>query len=618
MKKYIPIFILFIFSIFFLAGCSDEERFFTIDNVTINAFIQEDGTIHVEEYFSYTFHGSYEGMTRAIESDVHGFEAFITDESGRTIEPLETEEEDGTYKIYSDSTDEKKNVSYQYAIEGSVKKYTDVADLRYAFFDESNETDLHQVEISIHPPENNMSNTHYFLHEDETGKLSSNGQSLVYNNSLLESGEQSLIRFVFPAEQLPNMEMSSEKMMEDVILANEAELVERKASLNENMEKIVPIIIILIGVVSITTILMLIFHPFRYRGDKSVDALIRLLEKTDPLFVKYLFGQGYLSEESFIAALFSLKQRGVVKLQKVPSEVTKDKNTFRFTWVKDEAEVDAADQYLRTWLFTESDDAGDYFLLESVLDHKSESDEVKKEKAEHFQSHFSKWTELVKKREGFQESRKPFKAYSFLSIPILLASFGLYYYFTTIDTISATEQWVLPLITGVITIIALVFNRNKWVLYAYYFMIIIMTAIGFSFTPAIIWTLVFYGISFIALLSVPARYWNKETRKLKFAIKTANKLLKNDRYPVDANEEKIERRLEYAIVLGNSEAYAKRCGKEVDAMNWEANLPLLANPAFATAAFNSTDFSLYTATLSSSSNTTNTTSSTGGGGAGAF
>ena len=621
MRKLIPAFLL-LFILFFITACAEEDSF-SIDNVTIDARIAEDGVVHVREVFTYTFDGSYEGMTRSIGSDVNDFEAYLTEGndpaiSTENLDALSIEEEDGAFKIYSDSTDETKRVLYSYQVEGSVEKYADIAELEYAFFDESNETDLNNVEISIYSPAGEITDqTHYFLHEDETGKITAAENGIHYTNPVLHAGDNSMIRFIFPAKQLKAMEADKDKMMEDKILAEERELAERGENLEANMESAVPILWVLLGAVIVAAIFLLIFHPNRYQGDKSLDSLLRLLEKTDPLFVKYLNNYLHLPSESFIAALFSLKQRGIISLEEVPSRIKKEDSTFRFTWITENAGLDMADTYLRNWLFTEKDGQGEYFLLESLVDNEEESEAVKEEKAEEFQNNFDNWAGLVKGRESFQDLRNPFRGFPLFSIPLVICSYGLFYYFTTIDTISQTEQWLMPVVLAVLAIAALLFNRNKWVLSGYYVIALFVTGIGFTLTNAVILTLIFLFLSFAALMVVPAYYWNKDIKKLKYAIKTAYSLFKKKRYPIGSDPDKIERRLEYAIVLGAGESYGEQCGKADDFSQLKAYYPLFNNPVYATTAFSTNNLILYTAAIQSSTST-NTTSSTGGGGAGAF
>src|SRR5699024_6024040 len=125
------------------------------------------------------------------------------------------------------------------------------------------------------------------------------------------------------------MELAKDKQMQEKILAAEQDLEERQAQLNENMEKITPIIWVFIGAVIIVAIFMLVIHPIRYRGDKGIDGFIQLLEKTDPLFISYMDLNASLYGQSVIAALFSLKQRGIITLLEVPSVIDKKETTFR-------------------------------------------------------------------------------------------------------------------------------------------------------------------------------------------------------------------------------------------------------------------------------------------------
>src|SRR5699024_10652349 len=143
------------------------------------------------------------------------------------------------------------------------------------------------------------------------------------------AGDRSEIRLIFPAEELSDMKITKNKQMEDKILSAELELVERAEHLDQNMEKMVPAMWLFIAVVIILGIVLLRIHPNRYRGNKSVDEFAQLLEETDPLFVSYLNLNGYLQDNSVIAALFSLKQRRMITLEEVASTIDQDKTTFR-------------------------------------------------------------------------------------------------------------------------------------------------------------------------------------------------------------------------------------------------------------------------------------------------
>ena len=74
---------IFIFSLLIVAGC-DGDRTFTIDEVGIDAQIDEAGNMQVTEVFTYTFDGEFKGTTRVINADVENFRAYLTDNPSPT------------------------------------------------------------------------------------------------------------------------------------------------------------------------------------------------------------------------------------------------------------------------------------------------------------------------------------------------------------------------------------------------------------------------------------------------------------------------------------------------------------------------------------------------------
>src|SRR5699024_2831031 len=626
-----------ILTIMILPACSDEGRSYSIDQVKIDAQIEDNGVIQVRELYTYTFDGSFEGMTRSVFSDVDNFKAFETYATDPTIETdgLEElkvekdEDDDQLLKIHTASENETKSVLYSYEVNGSVKKYADVADLKYSFFDESNETDLQNVDIAIRTPGNSSSeNFHVFLHADNNGELIQTENSVQYKVPELEAGETSEMRLIFPAEQLPNAEILSDEEMGADILAEERELAKRRSNLHENMQEVTPFIwLVMLGAVGIA-IFLLIVHPNRYQGDKSIDKLIRELEKKDPLFVKYIDLNENLDEEGFIAGLLSLKQRDILKLEEVAcpfkanDEEDEGETTLRFTYIEEHAELDQADNFLIEWLFTEKDEQGCYFLLDSVIAQDEESDDEKEEKAERFQKQFRKWKELVDSREAYQDLRRSFHGFPVFSILTVLASFGLIYQFTKIDLLSSTEQWMIPLLFGVFAFVVMIFCKNKWVITAYYLAAVTISMVFFSATNELFLLILCLSVTWIALMIVPSYVWREDVKVLKKAINTAYHEFKKKRYPVDANPEKIERRLEYAVILGAGKEYGEQCGESEKIKKWRtafsSSYPLLNNPG-AVSMFDSNYLILYTTSVgSSASSNSSTTSSTGGGGAGAF
>src|SRR5699024_2783297 len=407
----------------FVAGCSDDDRSYTIDDVTIDASINNDGTISVRELFTYTFSGEYNGTTRSIHSDEQGFEAYeaddMTDVTGSTdtLRRLKTEydSDNDMYKTFITSVDETKHVLYTYDVNGSVKKYNDVGTILYTFFDKSNESDLHHVSITFHPPSGNMSEeTYAFLRDSDLDKLQETRDGIHYETDLLKKGESAPIRFIFPSEELANQNPTEEIDMKEKLLAEEKELADRYANLDDNMATIKPFIWWGFPIIIILFFTYASKHPSSLDEEDNPQIVQELLETSDPLYIKFLSvnESGFkpsIPNESLIAALFSLRRRGIITIEKVTKEKDNNEETFRFTWMESFTKVDNADQHLKNWLFTQNDSNGAYFYLEDITHQKDDDTKKEREKVKWFSEGLKTWKELVWEREDYQNMKIPFR-----------------------------------------------------------------------------------------------------------------------------------------------------------------------------------------------------------------
>src|SRR5699024_5053771 len=121
---------------------------------------------------------------------------------------------------------------------------------------------------------------------------------------------------------------------------------------------------------------------------------------------------------------------------------------------------------------------------------------------------------------------------------------------------------------------------------------------------------------------VPSYVCREDVKVFYKSINTAYHDFKSKCYPVDSYHEHIERRLEYAVILGAGKEYGEQCCESEKIKKWRtafsSSYPLLNNPG-AVSMFDSNYLILYTTSVgSSASSNSSTTSSTGGGGAGAF
>lgn len=622
MKKVVA-FLTIILSMIMLVSCG-EDRSYTIDKVSIFAYITESGTINVRERYTYSFDGSFDGLTRDIQSSTSDFNAYLLPshdlesiDDADDVQQLSTELENHEYKIYTKSQDETKTVLYTYEIHGSIEKYKDIGKLHYSFFNKDNQTDINDLMIAIVLPESvNMDDLHMFLREEGNGSIEEYTNALVYTNDLLPAKEDSYMTFLFPSSLLSEMDITENESMLAQTLEEENDWQNRATHLTERFSTLKIILMMLVVFIIFITSYNIYIHPIRKREDYDEATLIQLFENTDLFFIEYiesLFLQ--LNDKAVISALFSLKTRGIIRIEKVSSNKGKTESTMRFTWIDYSKEIDEADQYLQDWLFTEGSDGVKRFALEEIIDDETEAAKKRKKKGKEFESHIKEWKKLVLKRDSYQHVRHPYQLYKWISMLFVLISSSVFYYFITIDLLNPTEQLGLKIMIGLSTLIAIIFSRNKFVLFFYYVLIATLSILYFSMYSAGVWVVVFYFITLIASLSIPAYYWTDEVAPIKHAINKASELMREQKYPVGTDTTIIENRLLLAIVLNQGKKYAKQINQEEIMQKLKVNSVMLANTDFVLDSIR--DMSIYSSSGDGGSSSSGGSSS-GGGGAGAF
>ncbi|WP_396266060.1 DUF2207 domain-containing protein [Halobacillus salinarum] len=128
---------------------------FSIDQTQIDAYLQEDGNVKVQEQHTYSFEGQFNGITRTlIPKKGTAIKNFKAEEKGRS---LKIKKDGSFYKVYRSGSDESVTITLSYTIENGVEVYSDAAQFYWPFFDKSNESTYHELSITIHPP--NLSKT---------------------------------------------------------------------------------------------------------------------------------------------------------------------------------------------------------------------------------------------------------------------------------------------------------------------------------------------------------------------------------------------------------------------------------------------------------------------------
>nr|WP_275695701.1 DUF2207 domain-containing protein [Fredinandcohnia sp. SECRCQ15] len=413
------LFLLIFLILLIINPVSTLAKSFTIDKVDIRAFILEDGDLYVEELYSYTFDGSFNGTTRSIGDDDHSgvvfFEGYLAPDdiqiesmNHEKMKRLKVEREDLTFKIHTKSKDENKKVFYRYRIKDATTKFRDTGHFYWRFFDEMNETDLHHLRIQL-ALINDQSATHkgqIFLHDLTGGKINMSKQhGIVYENELLPAEKTVEIRYLFPQDFLKEAEYTEDTTMLSTFLEEEEayqKQLEKRSKWNSTAETINSFVVVIV----ILLILFIIFSWVLKLLTKGVR--LQNLEDMDSLLLTAVYRKGILKHIDLVSSLFRLEQNGVLKMERVRARAAylEDQNapnhTFLFTVIKDNASLREYEEELIRWLFVTNDKGQKTFSIDRLpfqtsIEKRENQRYVKENKQaeKNFHETFQKWAEMV-------------------------------------------------------------------------------------------------------------------------------------------------------------------------------------------------------------------------------
>ena len=223
---------------------------FSINNVQIDAFLQKNGDVIVEEKFTYEFDGEFNGITREIVpkegAKIINFNAY------ENKKQLVVERKDDLYKIYRKGDSETISIDITYQIIGGMEKYEDGAQFYWPFFDKRNESDYLNLTITIHPPRE--TNDVLALGYDtayKKEKILEDG-SVIFQMRTVLSGENGDIRVVYDKNLFTTLE-SKEGTIRNKVLSEierlkieEQKYIETRSSLKNIGNVFLPIFFIFI------------------------------------------------------------------------------------------------------------------------------------------------------------------------------------------------------------------------------------------------------------------------------------------------------------------------------------------------------------------------------------
>lgn len=608
-----------------------DDRSFIIEQVDIYVEVDEDGVMHVSEYSTYNFSGSFKGTERSLLGEVSNFKGYEVSPdvdheniSSEDMEELTVRNEDDLYRIYISSEDEKRTVLYTYDIHDEIKKYADVAEVGFDFYPKSNNADIGELNITWDVRNAPEEDIHAFLHGDEGATVQVNPSEVSYHHNQFKSGMSAEVRIIFPANVVSDLPLKKDKHMEEKIIQDETTLMEKKELYLDRLQSIFPYA--LVGLLLLIIVLRWRgkVHPnhYHFKEEEGPEDHLDFLEKTDPLFVTFIQANGHvgLKYESIITALFSLKRRGIISMKETPFKEDPSKMTYVFYWENESSGTDEVDAYLRTWLFTEKENGMDTFYLETIIYDENEKPDIITEKKRHFTTHFDEWIEMVKNREAFSGWYEPYKPFKYLSLILTGITFIICLYTLSITPITTLTFQILIGGISVLTMVSLIWCWNKWILSSYYFTILITLVFALKWSVLILPFLGIVFLSWFGVLVISSREWEPEIAKLDAVLYYAKQKFSQKKYPLSDDAEKNERKFELAVTIGETKSFADQLGKEfaIESVK-EYYTPMVHHPEFVVSRLYLQKLVFYSAMTHIPGSTSMGSSPTSGsGGAGAF
>lgn len=636
----IPIFL------FFLFPTKADARSFTIDAIDINAFIYPDGDLYVEELYTYTFDGSFNGTTRIIGDDdfkgvafFEGYQVPHDAEMGKItpemVTPLRIEIEDYTYKVHRSYKDETEKVFYRYRLKDVMRKYEDIGEFYWRFFDEMGDEDLNHLRIFVQLAEDDQlpDDSHGFLHDLTNGKMEMTDKGLYYENEKLPGGEPFELRLLFPSNYLSEMDYTEQREMLPTLLQEEADYQERLTTRNQWLpisENISFAIFIALFIFA----LYAIFYPkrlLRFFG-KATD--FTEIEKMDSFTLTALHRKLRFVPEDINAVLFQLYQKGYVSVERIPTsqELLKDvlapNYTFTFILEKKPSDLPDHEQYLIDWLFTETENGKRSFSLDQIplrinqnpkLDWQKRAERAKQTKQ--FGKHFKEWKKRASKDSELYQWIKPVKArkiFNFGIIPIWLLWCFVNLYMGMGDRQDVYLGGTAMAFGYSMLIVLWKGERVISTLY-FAFLLIAFSVIGLdSGMEHLHATTVPLLLISAFLPNVTPTYYAMSYFK---GMKKWVKGLKKKQLQLPSEQRELEITFQHAIALGQAHLFKGVYGEQIEATTTSELYPFLIAP-METASIYSYYSSGFRSTYSSSSSSGGSSGSSGGsgggGGAGAF
>ncbi|WP_411167705.1 DUF2207 domain-containing protein [Clostridium sp. MB05] len=385
MKKLI-FFLTLLFSLTIPVIVYADNKYYSIDNLLVNAEIQSNGDILVNDEFTYTFNGDFNGIY--LNLNLNGSKGYsiynVTIEDNDGLYTLENKDDksNNSYeiintgdkvqvKIYSKSINEKKKFKIQYLLNSAAVKYEDFSSLNWSFYTASKEHPVNDIELNINLNSTNFNanNLYYTVYGDGSFSTETTENKIKINGENLTSDLGIDLRFQKEFITTPSVD----KHNNTNIIDNNMNKHVAKDSSNMLLPILIPSSLILL--IALTFYLSSkrskkIFNEAlnEYRSNFvfiEEDVLTSPPSNLSPTLVAYLYDKNNIQWSIVPSTLMYLANKGFYKLSSDLSDENELVNV-KFKRIKDSSKCEYSHlKVLMDW-FKTYEDSNNEFSLNSI------------------------------------------------------------------------------------------------------------------------------------------------------------------------------------------------------------------------------------------------------------
>ncbi|MED4015645.1 DUF2207 domain-containing protein [Sutcliffiella cohnii] len=290
---------------------------YSITNVEIDAYLQDNGDVYVMELHTYEFRGDFNGITREIvPKEGARIQQVTASEQENT---LHVEREENVYKIHRAGNDETITFTITYTIEGAVDVYEDVTQFYWPFFDSRNESTYEHLVITVHPPQPTDDVIAFGYDTAYNTEQIQDSGVVVFQYGKVPRRENGDIRVAYPSSLFPATTGTNTGTLRQQLLAEQQEQVLAAIEREDKKETLSSIAAIGLPVVSILLLFLFLRDYLLMRNQlasvkrehPSFNTLPQ--QKLSMPAVFYFTNFKVLNEHAMAASLLDLIRQGYVQ-----------------------------------------------------------------------------------------------------------------------------------------------------------------------------------------------------------------------------------------------------------------------------------------------------------------